>query len=160
MEERLQIGVKHLHTKLMAKHSLLVGTSKENVGWTPYYFIQILLFQLDIHSFIIHFIMDFYVLLLVLNYLMLIFWSWSLHSDFRCWSALFCIQLIKQISFAWWEKDRFPRIPVFLLMNLCFMYTYYIYIHYNSWYEFEWHLLIDTVIWNIIHIFLNLCICQ
>ena len=36
----------------LSKHSLLVGTSKENGSWTPYYHFNILLFQLDWNSFI------------------------------------------------------------------------------------------------------------
>ena len=34
-------------------NSLLVWTSREYVGWTPFLFILILLFQLDLNSFII-----------------------------------------------------------------------------------------------------------
>ena len=50
MEERLQIGVKHLHTKLLLVVSLLVGTSRENVGCTPFYSKYFILFQLDWNS--------------------------------------------------------------------------------------------------------------
>ena len=50
MEERLQIGVKHLHTMLLLVLSLLVGTSRENVGWTPFYSKYFILFQLDWNS--------------------------------------------------------------------------------------------------------------
>ena len=35
------------------RHSLLVGTSRENVRWTPYFAYKIILFQLDWNSFII-----------------------------------------------------------------------------------------------------------
>ena len=42
---------KRILTKL-SKHSLLVGTSSKNGSWTPYYHFYILLFQLDLNSFI------------------------------------------------------------------------------------------------------------
>ena len=37
--------------RAVAKNPLLVWTSREIVGWTPFLFILILLFQLDLNSF-------------------------------------------------------------------------------------------------------------
>ena len=80
-----------VRAKLMAKHSLLVGTSRENVGWTPYYFIQILLFQLNLHSFINEYI----------EYL--VCWLWSLVFDFRRW----CMRWWKYFRQSRMKADRF-----------------------------------------------------